>query len=221
MTHKTIEPAAVGTQESLLDAAETLFSERGIEAASLRAITERAGANLAAVHYHFGSKQGLVRAVFSRRLNPLNEERLRRLTHCEEREGNLEEVLHAFLEPALDMSRDASHSAFGRLLGRAFMEPDDEIREILIEQFSEVFHRFTAALGRLLPELPEEEVLWRFHFVAGALGHTVACGQLIERFSEGRCPMGGAGDAAEHLVTFLAAGLRAPAPGEARAGRAR
>src|SRR4051812_44617723 len=118
---KTIEPVGVGTHESLLDAAESLFSERGIEAASLRAITERAGANLAAVHYHFGSKQGLVRAVFSRRLTPLNEERLRRLARCEEGEAGLEEVLHAFLEPALDMARDASHSPFGRLMGRAFM----------------------------------------------------------------------------------------------------
>jgi len=216
---KTIEPVEVGTRESLMDAAEALFSERGIQAASLRAITERAGANLAAVHYHFGSKQGLVRAVFARRLTPVNEERLRRLGRAEESGGNLEEVLRAFLVPALDMARDASHGAFGRLMGRAFMEPDDEIREILIEQFSEVLHRFTAALTRLLPELPEEEVLWRFHFVAGSLGHTVACGQLIERFSDGRCAMGTAEEAADRLVTFLAAGLCAPAPGQSGAGR--
>jgi AcrR family transcriptional regulator len=213
---KTMEPVEAGTRESLMDAAESLFAERGIQAASLRAITERAAANLAAVHYHFGSKQGLVRAVFSRRLAPLNAERLRLLAAGE----SVEEVLQAFLEPALAMSRDAFHGAFGRLLGRAFMEPDDEIREILIEQFSEVFHRFTAALVRLLPELPEAEILWRFHFVAGTLGHTVACGHLIERFSEGRCSLGGAEGAADHLVTFLAAGLRAPAPDLGRAGRA-
>ena len=209
---KTMEPVEAGTRESLMDAAESLFAERGIQAASLRAITERAAANLAAVHYHFGSKQGLVRAVFARRLAPLNEERLRLLDRCESTGGGVEELLQAFLGPALEMARDASHGAFGRLLGRAFMEPDDEIREILIEQFSEVFHRFTAALGRLLPELPEEEVLWRFHFVAGALGHTVACGQLIERFSDGRCAIGTAEEAAARLVTFLAAGFRAPAP---------
>ena len=218
MSKATLETEA-GTRESLMDAAESLFAERGIQAASLRAITEQAKANLAAVHYHFGSKQGLVRAVFSRRLAPLNAERLRRLDLCQAAGGSVEEVLHAFLVPALALAREASHGAFGRLMGRAFMEPDDEVREILIEQFSEVFHRFTAALARLLPELPEEEILWRFHFVAGALGHTVACGQLIERFAEGRCPMGGTEDAADHLVTFLAAGLRAPAPGKGMAGR--
>ncbi len=216
---KTSEQIEAGTRESLLDAAESLFSERGIQAASLRAITERAGANLAAVHYHFGSKQGLVRAVFSRRLAPLNEERLRRLKRCEEAGGEIEDVLHAFLVPALDMARDVSHGAFGRLMGRAFMEPDDETREILIEQFSEVFHRFTTVFAQLLPEVPEDEIVWRFHFVAGALGHTVACGQLIERYSEGRCPMGDTEGAADHLVAFLAAGLRAPAPVEGQTGR--
>ena len=220
MSTKTIEPVGVGTRESLLDAAESLFSERGIQAASLRAITERAGANLAAVHYHFGSKQGLVRAVFSRRLAPLNDERLRRLERALADRGGVEEVLRAFIAPPLDLAREASHGAFGRLMGRAFMEPDDEIREILIEQFSEVFSRFTAALVQLLPELPEEEILWRFHFVAGALGHTVACGPLLERFSDGRCTVGGAEEATDHLATFLAAGLCAPAPGKGLAGRA-
>src|ERR1700754_704729 len=106
---KTTEQIEAGTRESLLDAAESLFSERGIQAASLRAITEQAGANLAAVHYHFGSKQGLVRAVFSRRLAPLNADRLRRLGRCEETGGEIEDVLHAFLAPALDMARQASH----------------------------------------------------------------------------------------------------------------
>src|SRR5688572_31708077 len=67
------------TRESLLDAAEKLFSEHGIQSASLRQITQHAGANLAAVNYHFGSKDGLVRAVFSRRLRPMNDERFRRL----------------------------------------------------------------------------------------------------------------------------------------------
>src|SRR5436305_14013735 len=104
---RTLETIEAGTRESLMDAAESLFSERGIQAASLRAITEQAKANLAAVHYHFGSKQGLVRAVFSRRLAPLNEERLRRLDLCLAAGGGVEEVLRAFLAPALAMARDA------------------------------------------------------------------------------------------------------------------
>src|SRR5918996_5272493 len=99
----------VDTREALLDAAEALFSEHGIQASSLRMITHQAGANLAAVHYHFGSKEGLVRAVFSRRLKPLNEERLRLLAGCG-LEGNpangVEQVLYAFLAPAMRAARD-------------------------------------------------------------------------------------------------------------------
>ncbi|HTQ80242.1 MAG TPA: TetR/AcrR family transcriptional regulator [Thermoanaerobaculia bacterium] len=207
-----------GTRESLLDAAERLFSERGIQAASLRAITEEAGANLAAVHYHFGSKHGLVRAVFARRLAPLNAERLRLLDECEATGGGIEGVLRAFIEPHLGMT-ELDNSAFGQLMGRAFMEPDDEVREILIEQIQEVFHRFTAALARLLPHLSEPEILRRFHFVAGAIGHTVVCGPLLERLSAGRCRVGGATEAIDPLVTFLAAGLQAPAPAAARPDR--
>src|SRR6476619_3946953 len=101
----------VDTRESLLDAAESLFSEHGIQAASLRAITQQAGANLAAVHYHFGSKEGLVRAVFSRRLEPMNSERLRMLDAADlEREDgrSLEEVLCAFLAPPLRRMRESA-----------------------------------------------------------------------------------------------------------------
>src|SRR3954447_24782186 len=90
----------VDTRESLLDAAESLFAEHGIQAASLRAITQRAAANLAAVHYHFGSKEGLVRAVFSRRLKPLKGERLP-LLDAADLAGNppdgVEQVLRAFM----------------------------------------------------------------------------------------------------------------------------
>jgi AcrR family transcriptional regulator len=206
----------VGTRESLLDAAESLFSEHGVQAASLRAITQRAGANLAAVHYHFGSKQGLVRAVFQRRIAPLNRERLRRLAECEAGGGSVEGVLYAFVAPLLQMSRDAPDGAgaFARLMGRAFSEPSDEVRQIVFEEFSEMVEGFKGALGRLLPHLSESEVLWRFHFVAGAMAHTVGSGKLLERCTGGRCGPADVERTTELLVHFLAAGLEAPATPE-------
>ena len=205
----------VDTRESLLDAAESLFSEHGIQAASLRAITQRAGANLAAVHYHFGSKEGLVRAVFSRRLKPLNEERLRLLAGCG-LEGNpangVEQVLYAFLAPAMRAARDTEGArGFARLMGRAFSEPNEEVRTMVSEEFAETVRRFLAALGGLLPHLSEQELLWRFHFAAGAMAHTVSCGYLLEKYSRGLCHPSNSEEALDHLVSFLAAGLRAPA----------
>jgi len=215
----------VDTRESLLDAAESLFSEHGIQAASLRAITQRAGANLAAVHYHFGSKEGLVRAVFSRRLKPLNEERLRLLDACS-LEGDpadgVEQVLDAFLAPVLRMARDKSESmrSFGRLMGRAFSEPSEEVRSMVSEEFAETVRRFVEALGRLLPELSQQELMWRFHFSAGAMAHTVSCGYLLERYSAGLCHASNIDEARAYLVSFLAAGLRGPAvTGSSDAGR--
>lgn len=205
----------VDTRETLLDAAESLFSEHGIQAASLRAITHRAGANLAAVNYHFGSKDGLVRAVFSRRLKPLNEERLRRLAAIEadgDAERAVERVLHAFAAPLLSSVRTDRERIrdFARLMGRAFSEPNEEVRGMVAQEFAETTDRFLAVLARLLPHVPERELLWRFHFTAGALSHTVSCGHLIDELSHGRCHADS--DATlDYLLSFLAAGLRAPA----------
>jgi AcrR family transcriptional regulator len=204
----------VDTRESLLDAAESLFSEHGIQAASLRAITQRAGANLAAVNYHFGSKEGLVRAVFSRRLKPLHEQRLQLLTACDlEAADGVEQVLHAFLAPLLRMAREQPEGVrgFGRLMGRAFSEPAEEVRAMVGEELTATVEPFMAALKRVVPGLPEPELLWRFHFAAGAMGHTVSCGYLLEKLSQGACHSGNPDVALRYLVPFLAAGLRAPA----------
>jgi AcrR family transcriptional regulator len=213
---ETLTPTTehVHTREALLDAAESLFSEHGIQAASLRAITQRAGANLAAVHYHFGSKEGLVRAVFSRRLKPLNEQRLRLLEACDFTAGDaVEQVLNAFLTPLLRMSRETPEGVqdFARLMGRAYMEPMEEVREMLLEEIGEVVRRFTEAFGRVLPHLPSQELLWRIHFVAGTMGHTVACGRALEKHSHGLCQPSDPDQALRYMIPFLSAGLRAAA----------
>jgi AcrR family transcriptional regulator len=200
------------TRESLLDAAESLFSEHGIEAASLRQITQHAGANLAAVNYHFGTKDGLVRAVFSRRLKPLTDERIRLLEQCDLQAGDaVEQVLRAFLTPILRMLREAPDGVrgFGRLMGRAFSEPSEEVREIVTEELRPSLDRYLEALRTVLPHLQEAERMWRFHFVAGAMAHTIACTHMLERYSGGLCHTSDPAEALAQLVTFLAAGLRA------------
>ncbi|HYN21638.1 MAG TPA: TetR family transcriptional regulator [Thermoanaerobaculia bacterium] len=203
------------TRESLLDAAESLFSQHGIEAASLRQITQQAGANLAAVNYHFGSKDGLVRAVFSRRLKPLKDERIRLLEECDlEAEDALEQVLKAFLAPLLRMLGEQPERAcgFGRLMGRAFSEPNEEVKAIVMEEFREGIERFLGAFRVLVPGLSEGERMWRFHFVAGAMAHTVSCTHVLEKYSGGACRPSDPEEALGQLVPFLAAGMRAPSP---------
>lgn len=201
------------TRESLLDAAEKLFSEYGIQAASLRQITQQAGANLAAVNYHFGTKDGLVRAVFSRRLRPMNDERLRRLAEVDlEAEDALEQTLRAFLEPLMRLIAEKPEGVrgFARLMGRAWSEPSEEVRSIILEEIRETIDHFMAAFRKVLPHLSDAELMWRFHFVGGAMGHTVSCSYVLERYAGGTCRTGDPDEILDQLVTFLAGGMRAP-----------
>ena len=117
------------TQLRLLDAAEELFMQHGFEGASMRMLTARAGVNLAAVNYHFGSKDALIEAVFRRRLDPMNAQRLAELDRLEaEADGKplaAEAIIRAFLGASLRMVEDARNGGrnFTRLLGRAYTEP--------------------------------------------------------------------------------------------------
>lgn len=203
------------TKTALLDAAERLFANAGIAESSLRAITDEAGANLASVNYHFGSKEGLVRAVFARRLAPLNQQRLEALELCVEAGNGVAELrclLLAFAEPAMTMmkSREPGSRAFVKLLGRSLSEPTGELRSTLVEEFREVGERFTQEISRALPGVPQEEIVWRFHFMVGALAHTVAAEYMVIQRLE--ClRLNREDDAsiiAERLVDFLLAGWK-------------
>ncbi len=198
------------TKTSLLNAGERLFAELGIAGASMRAITRAAGANLAAVHYHFGSKEGLVRAVFSRRLEPLNRDRLERLVTLTAtgRERDVEGIVEAFVAPPLRMiGREPGGRAFAQLLARAVLEPGAGSRELVLEQFEEVIDRFTSALERALPHLSREEILWRFHFMIGSLSFTAGLGFLVEHRAGVPAPADDPAPVIARLVTFLTGGM--------------
>lgn len=172
------------TKTALLDAAEKRFAETGIARSSLRSITQEARANLASVNYHFGSKEGLVRAVFARRIGPLNQRRLDLLDNCaRDAQGrpDLECLLRAFVEPAVMMisSDEVGDRQFAKLLGRVLFEPNNELRSLMLDEFRQVSERFTLELSRVFPRAPQEEIVWRFHFMVGSLAHTVAGRYMI------------------------------------------
>jgi len=208
---------AAETKDRLLDAAEALFMEHGFEATSLRAITAAAGANLAAVNYHFGSKEALFEAVLTRRLDPMNQERVDLLTELERRAGpqpiGCEQVLSAMLIPALRLARDPARGGanFLRLLGRAYADPAPFIRHFLSEQYALMIARFKTAFARALPELPKRELSWRLHFIMGALSYTLA-GTDVLKLIEELAPDEPANDERllQRLAPFLLAGLTAP-----------
>jgi AcrR family transcriptional regulator len=203
------------TKERILDAAERLFAAQGFAGTSMRTITADAGANVAAVHYHFGSKEALIEEVFHRRLGPLNDERLHRLDALEAQAAggpSLEQLVDAFIGPALRVygKPECGGPVFTQLLGHALGQPHGPVRELFTQQFEEVFRRFTSALQHALPDLPRAEIVWRFLFMVGAMAHTMSLSGDVARMS-GDDPLDVDGTI-RRLVPFLCAGLRAPLP---------
>jgi AcrR family transcriptional regulator len=207
------------TKERILDAAESLFMELGYEATSLRAITAAAPANLASVNYHFGSKEVLFQAVLTRRLDPLNQERLDLLTRLEREAApdplSCDRILSAMFIPALQLARDPARGGknFLRLLGRAYADPAPFIRRFLAEQYATMIERFKTAFARALPELPKKELSWRLHFIMGALSYTLAGTDALRLIAELTPAESGNDEALLHrLAPFLLAGLKSPVP---------
>ncbi len=205
------------TKDRILDAAERLFARQGFHNTSVRAITSEAGANVAAVNYHFGSKDALIEAVLGRRLGPLNEARLERVRsvrrEAEDRGGvpAVEDVLRAFVEPTLRF-RDTAPGAreFVYLVGRALFEPDDAIRSVFFRLMEPVFREFMTAIGDGLPTLPRAELFWRMQLGMGAMARAMCLPNRPELAPpEVRGPLEGE-DAVRLVVSFLGAGLRAP-----------
>lgn len=209
------------TRQKILDAAEKLFSDNGFEATSLRMITSAAGVNLAAVNYHFRSKDDLVRAVYDRRLRPLNQARLEALDQYLNSLGDgqpeLEAVLRAFLAPVVRLRASAGGAALGRLLGRTYTEVSPVARQAFFERMREIARPFTDALRRALPGVGQIELLWKLHFAVGVMAHTMAGAEHLKFISAGLCELSPAGDVLERVIAFVAAGMRAPAPAAALA----
>ena len=206
----------IDTKEALLDQAEALFAKQGYKGTSLRQITAGAGVNLAAVSYHFGSKEGLVAAVIARRLVPLNEQRRARIeetlarSRAESRPPAASEVLLAFIEPTLRLPESAPGARnFISLIGRAMADTETTARRIFIEHMEPALKLFHDAMVLALPHISGDILYWRLNFVIGALSHTM---RAIDK-----CPLPMTGaeprDArqlVDLLLPFLAAGMEAP-----------
>ena len=201
------------TRDRLLDAAERLFSEHGLEGASLRSITAAASANLASIHYYFGSKEALIHEVFARRLGPLNGERLRLLDAAGAEAGNsprlLEALVEAFISPPLRfrLNPDLGGGDICRLMGRIYFEPP-ELTMGILEQFDEVVQRFTSALRRALPQLSQRELTWRFFFMIGSMAIMLVGADIIKEKTEGICDPSDVDGTLHRLVPFVSAGIR-------------
>jgi AcrR family transcriptional regulator len=196
----------IDTKRKLLDTAERMFAEQGYGAVSLRQIIAEAGVNLAAIHYHFGSKQELLDEVILRKAGPMNRDRLARLDRLEAPPGGppVEQVLEAFLMPMAEAA--GQNPEFCKLMGR--MQAEGILTEVVLRNFQPMLGRFLVALRNAVPDLPENEFRWRVHFMQGSIAHTM---------SSDPAPLAGAQDVGgfpgriERLIAFLSGAFRAPA----------
>jgi AcrR family transcriptional regulator len=219
---KSEKPAS--TRDRILDTAEEVFMALGYEGASMRLITGDAGVNLAAVNYHFGGKEALFHAVLRRRLDGLNQERLRVLDELEIKANGAplkaSQIVDAFFGTLLRMANKHGKGGqtFLRLIGRTQTEPGEFIRTVLAEEFADVLERYKQALFRALPDVPKEEIVWRFHFMLGATSYAIAGTdtlRLVTDWETGE-PDNDIEQLLPRLMSFLLGGLRAPLPEPSR-----
>lgn len=210
------------TRDNILDAAEQLFAHQGHDNTSMRQITGAAQVNLSAVNYHFGSKDGLIQAVFRRRLDALNQERLLLLNRLE-RDANGKplkpsHVVEAFFGPLVRHASqvDAGQQAFIPLLERSMSDHGGLIRTLSTTEHADVFDRFKQALLKALPGVPETEIVWRFHFMLGATSYALMGTDALRAAMHWPAdPIDEAQEAQQllpRLMSFLLGGLRAPLP---------
>jgi len=191
------------TKTRILNAAEKLFGLNGFDATSLRDITAEAQVNLAAVNYHFQSKESLLDAIIERRLGPANQRRIEML-EAAGASPSLEQIVNAFLSPLLMMEVLSA----GPFVGRVFSNPTLFVERVYKRHLIDLVQRFSDAIGAALPELPPEERFWRLQFMAGSMTHMLALSGVLPLMS-GQ-PFDRTAVMAR-LVAFLAAGLPAPA----------
>ena len=201
-------------KERILDAAEQLFAKRGFYGVSLRDITQAAGVDVALVGYHFGGKRELFTAVFERRAEVLNRERLELLEDVRRSAlpgaPSLEAIVNAFTQPLLERSArgGAQWKSYFALV--AYVNNSPEFGpQMMTQHFDPLVDRFIAVMREALPSCPAREIYWGYQFLTGALTLTFAETGRIDQLSGGLCRASDLDSVHQRLAPYVAAGLRA------------
>lgn len=205
------------TVDRILDAAEELFADRGFAETSMRMITGKAEVNLAAVNYHFGSKNALIQAVFARFLTPYTQVLEKSFdvlaTVHSDVPPSLEAVLRSMMQSAVMMPHRNPQglSIFMRLLGLAYSQSQGHLRKFLEREYSVPFGRFMRLLKEATPELSAVDRYWRIQFMLGAMAFTMSSSEALQDILQNKLGIhSDMQDIVERLVPFIAAGLKAP-----------
>ena len=200
------------TQKRLLDAAEVLFAEKGFEMVSLREITAKADANVAAVNYHFGSKENMIEAVMARLVLPIHTDRMARLDALllREQQPTIREAVDAFLRPMMDriLVEETRQQLFAKFLARAIGEGTCRLPEQVIPLMREMTAKVVEAFQMASPNLTEQQAFWGVKFCFAVMKDAIMRDDDFEKISEGR--FGGESDwdqVFEEVLDFCEGGL--------------
>jgi AcrR family transcriptional regulator len=196
--------------EQILDAAEYLFSKHGLDGVTLRDVALRVGIHTTLLHYYFKDKRNLFEAVFARRASITSNRRIAALEKYETEakdKPTVEGALHAFLDTDLDLYYEGgeawmNYGAFG-----ARVSNTPEGAALMDVYFDPVVLKLVSILKRALPDYPDEDIFWGYHFVTGALMNTLARTGRIDRLSGGLCHSDDFPAVKKRMANFMAAGF--------------
>jgi AcrR family transcriptional regulator len=202
------------TRAAILRAAERLYADRGFADVTMRDIVAAAGVNLAAVNYHFGSKDELIAELFVTRSLAMNRERLNELKAAESEGGGraaIGAVLRALVGPTLRgcLGPDSERSDAARFMIRASIEAVPPIRRIKNREIGHL-RRFAAAMQRSLPDLPAVDIYWGLHFALAMAHQTIRDSERLDKLSDGACDLDDVDAVIQRIVGVAELALAAP-----------
>ena len=202
------------TKKRLLDAGERLFAEQGFPTVSVRTVTAKAKQNLAAVNYHFGSKEGLLEAIYLRRGHELNAERRTLLAEAAEKHAGrpipLEDVIHAMLAPSFSwcVDRTSGRATFILFLFRSYHDSTPALKKLRLKEAEILRAMFLPHLRLATPELRDEDLYWGIQFALGAMHYTIGDLGWVKAVSGYACDTSDIDGIIRRLVGFVAGGFR-------------
>lgn len=210
---KTRAQKSFETSERILDVAEADFSRHGFDGVTLRAVAKKAKVDTALLHYYFDSKKGLFDAVFLRRAEVLNKDRMEAMDRYEAEAGDnitVEGAVAAFLNPVLERCANAGPEwrAYFALIGVVNNTPVWG-GETMTRYFDPVIHRLIRVVRRALPYAREEDLFWSYHMLSGSLTLTLAETGRIDTLSKGLCRSEDIAAVTPRMIAYASAGFRA------------
>lgn len=198
------------TLEQILDSAELLFSKHGLYGVTLRDVALKVGVHTSLMHYYFEDKFALFKAVFVRRAEVTSARRMKALEQYEKDTGGKPTVagaLHVFLDTDFDLYTNGgegwrNYGAFGSQLSNT-----PEGAAMFDQHFDPVVLRLIGLLRKALPDVPEEDIFWGYHFVTGSFMHSLSRSGRLDRLSNGLCRSGDLPSVKARMADFMAAGF--------------